>query len=106
MTDNLGALGDALSNRKLCSEPGAGPYCIKEATGLGFAAEWGGLVMTFIGGALYSITAIETPGGDDDRQWLTFWMIFFFFTIFERYAVVLLSQVTPPWRSDCGRTHA
>ena len=48
--------------------------------------------MTFLGGLFFSIRAIESPGGDDDRQWLTFWMIFFFFTIFERYADVLLSQ--------------
>ena len=92
VSDQLGALDDAFRNRKRCSEPGAGPYCIKDADGLGLAAEWGGLIITFLGGSALSIRAIETPGCDDDRQWLTFWMIFFFFTILERYAAVLLSR--------------
>eukprot|EP00966_Prymnesium_polylepis_P309885 7159971-Prymnesium_polylepis.1 len=92
VSDQLGALDDALRYRKRCSEPGAGPFCIMEAHGLGLAAEWAGLVVTFLAGSFLSIRAIETPGGDDDRQWLTFWIIFFFFTIVERYADVLLSR--------------
>ena len=91
--DNLYAFQDSFAHRKRCSEPGAGPYCIRESEGLGFLAEWGGLGLTFIGGALYSIHAIETPGGDDDRQWLTFWMIMMFFFLAERFADVLLSQL-------------
>ena len=92
LTEQLDALGDGFRNRKRCSEEGAGPYCIRDAEGIGRLAEYGGLVMTFMGGVAFSVRAIETPGGDDDRQWLTFWMIFFFFTIAERYADVLLSQ--------------
>ena len=92
LTEQLDALGDGFRNRKRCSEEGAGPYCIRDAEGIGKLAEYGGLVMTFMGGVAFSVRAIETPGGDDDRQWLTFWMIFFFFTIAERYADVLLSQ--------------
>ena len=92
INDQLNAVGDGLKNRKRCSEEGAGPYCIKDSEGLGLFCEYAGLVMTFFGGVMFSIRAIESPGGDDDRQWLTFWMIFFFFTIFERYADVLLSQ--------------
>ena len=90
--DQFNAATEGLKNRKRCSEAGAGPYCIKDSEGLGLIAEYGGLLMTFVGGLFFSIRAIESPGGDDDRQWLTFWMIFFFFTIFERYADVLLSQ--------------
>ena len=90
--DQFNAATDGLKNRKRCSEAGAGPYCIKDSEGLGLLCEYGGLLMTFLGGLFFSIRAIESPGGDDDRQWLTFWMIFFFFTIFERYADVLLSQ--------------
>ena len=90
--DQFNAATEGLKNRKRCSEAGAGPYCIKDSEGLGLLAEYGGLLMTFVGGLFFSIRAIESPGGDDDRQWLTFWMIFFFFTIFERYADVLLSQ--------------
>ena len=56
-------------------------------------AEWGGLALTFIGGAICSVHAIETPGGDDDRQWLTFWMIMMLFFLAERFTDVLLSQL-------------
>ena len=62
VSDQLGALDDAFRNRKKCSEPGAGPYCIRDADGLGLVAEWGGLVITFLGGSALSIRAIETPG--------------------------------------------
>ena len=61
--------------------------------GLGLAAEWGGLALTFVGGALFSVHAIETPGGDDDRQWLTFWMIMMLFFLAERFTDVLLSRL-------------
>jgi hypothetical protein len=61
LSDNLGAFDDAFRHRKRCSEPNAGPYCIREAEGLGLVAEWGGLALTFVGGALFSIHAIETP---------------------------------------------
>ena len=81
-----------LKNRKRCSEADAGPYCIKDSEGLGKLSEYGGLLMTCVGGVFFLIRAIESPGGDDDRQWLTFWMIFFFVSLLERYADVLLSQ--------------
>ena len=50
-------------------------------------------------GMLSTVHALETPGGDDDRQWLTFWIIFGVFTLFERYADVLLS--TLPLYYEC-----
>lgn len=93
LSDNLGAFDDAFRHRKRCSEPNAGPYCIREAEGLGLLAEWGGLGLTFLGGFLFSIHAIETPGGDDDRQWLTFWMIMMLFFVMERFTDVLLSKL-------------
>ena len=37
--------------------------------------------------------AIETPGGDDDRQWLTFWIIMMTFFLAERFTDVLLSRL-------------
>ena len=36
---------------------------------------------------------VETPGGDDDRQWLTFWLIYFAFSGVERFTDVLLSHL-------------
>ena len=95
LSDQLGQFDDAFRHRKKCSEPNAGPYCIRESEGLGFLAEWGGLLLIFLGGATCSIYAIETPGGDDDRQWLTFWMMMMAFFLFERVSDVVLSSV---WR--------
>ena len=93
LSDNMGHFDNALRHRKKCSEKDAGPFCIRESEGLGFLAEWGGLVLIFLGGAACSVHAIETPGGDDDRQWLTFWIIMMVFFIVERFADVLLSQL-------------
>ena len=42
---------------------------------------------------MQSVRAIETPGGDDDRKWLSFWVIFFVFSCVERFTAVLLSRV-------------
>jgi hypothetical protein len=42
-------------------------------------------------GGFRTIRALETPGGDDDRQWLTYWLIFFLLTTAEYGARVLLS---------------
>ena len=93
LSDQLGQFDDAFRHRKKCSEPNAGPYCIRESEGLGFLAEWGGLLLIFLGGATCSIYAIETPGGDDDRQWLTFWIIMMCFFAAERFTDVLLSRL-------------
>ena len=50
--------------------------------------------MTLIAGAAFSIRAIETPGGDDDRQWLTFWLILTILLFVERFlARVILSSM-------------
>ena len=94
LSSHLGAFDDALRHRKRCSEKNAGPYCIRDASGMGLMAEWGSLAFTFIGGAIYSVRAIETPGGDDDRQWLTFWIIMMSFFLLERVADVLLSKLS------------
>jgi len=50
-------------------EPGAHKlFCINEPTGFGL---WAKRLSYMIGAwaAFKSIEAIETPGGDDDRQW-------------------------------------
>ena len=39
LTEQLDALGDGFRNRKRCSEEGAGPYCIRDAEGIGSGEE-------------------------------------------------------------------
>jgi len=87
------AMAAAFLQRKRCDEPNAGPYCIAEPSGFGRIAEILGWVLSFLYGGYQSIRAVETPGGDDDQQWLTFWVMFVGSMILERtFARVLLSN--------------
>ena len=70
------ALANGLIHQKRCDEVDAGPYCIAKPSGLGQVAESLGWVLSLLYGGYNSIVAIETPGGDDDQQWLTFWVMF------------------------------
>ncbi|KAH8556781.1 TB2/DP1, HVA22 family-domain-containing protein [Umbelopsis sp. PMI_123] len=53
----------------------------------------GGLITNTIGWlypAYASFKAIETPGKDDDTQWLTYWTVFGFVQTIEYFADILL----------------
>jgi receptor expression-enhancing protein 5/6 len=57
---------------------------------------FGHFVVDLVGFAypLYaSVKAIETQSKDDDTQWLTYWIIFGFFKIFEGIAEPLVSII-------------
>ena len=87
------AIASGLLKQKRCGEPDAGPYCIAKPSGFGRIAEFVGWILSFFYGGYQSIMAIETPGGDDDQQWLTFWVIFVGSMSFEHaFARVLLSK--------------
>ena len=86
------ALADALLVQPHCGEPGAGPYCIAAPRGMGAVAEALGHVLSLLYGGIRTVASIETPGGDDDRQWLTFWLITTLLLFLERFlARVVLS---------------
>jgi len=40
--------------------------------------------------AYFSLKALETPGPQDDIQWLTYWVVFGFFNLFETLALRIL----------------
>jgi len=87
------ALAEGLFSQPHCGEPGAGPYCVATPQGLGLVAEMAGHAMSLVYGGLRTIASIESPGGDDDRQWLTFWLILVSFLFVERFlARVILSS--------------
>ena len=88
-----GLITDALKRMPRCGEKDAGPYCVFEPTGLGRACELIAWVLPFLYGSVSSVRAVESPGGDDDRQWLTFWICFFAFLAVERGTSVLLSHL-------------
>lgn len=57
------------------------------------------ILMTFITvfyPAVHSIRAIESPGKDDDKIWLTYWMVFGLFTTLETFFGFIFSFI-PYW---------
>jgi len=87
------ALASGLIYQKRCDEPDAGPYCIAKPSGTGQVADLLGVLLSLVYGGYHSVIAIETPGGDDDQQWLTFWVILFASICMEQaFARVLLSK--------------
>tara|TARA_B110001452_G_C15229162_1_gene425875 strand:+ start:106 stop:2529 length:2424 start_codon:yes stop_codon:yes gene_type:complete len=92
--EDIEALGAAFAKRaKYCSEPNAGPRCIRDAAGLGRACQFGGYVVIAVLGTYLTVRAIESPGGADDRQWLVFWLLMFAFAFVERFTDLLLSHI-------------
>ncbi|KAG5175276.1 TB2/DP1, HVA22 family-domain-containing protein, partial [Tribonema minus] len=89
---NTGALARAVRELPRCGEPGAhATFCVNEPTGTGWAAMVVSYALVSVVGVWQSVRAVETPGGDDDRQWLAFWIIMFGFFTLERFVDVLLS---------------
>ncbi|KAJ1485610.1 hypothetical protein T484DRAFT_1792863 [Baffinella frigidus] len=96
----------AAKDPKMCGASDADPnLCISAASGqvdrvceyLGWAlvdrvCEYLGWVLVSVVATILSIHAIETPGGDDDRQWLSFWLIFFAWSALERFTSVFFSN--------------
>eukprot|EP00531_Pseudo-nitzschia_arenysensis_P014169 CAMPEP_0116154802 /NCGR_PEP_ID=MMETSP0329-20121206/21972_1 /TAXON_ID=697910 /ORGANISM="Pseudo-nitzschia arenysensis, Strain B593" /LENGTH=651 /DNA_ID=CAMNT_0003651801 /DNA_START=30 /DNA_END=1984 /DNA_ORIENTATION=+ len=70
------AIAEGLIHQKRCGEPDAGPYCIAKSSGFGRAAEILAWFLSILYGGYASTVAIESPGGDDDQQWLTYWVMF------------------------------
>ncbi|KAG8470112.1 hypothetical protein KFE25_008533 [Diacronema lutheri] len=89
---NVGAFAFALAARPYCSDAGASPhFCVTRSTGVGFVCEVLALLLVVLAFFL-SIHALETDGWDDDKQWLTFWIITFCLAVFERLTDVILSR--------------
>lgn len=47
-------------------------------------------VVCFVYPAYKSFKAVESPQGDDDRQWLTYWIVYSTFNILEYFADLIL----------------
>jgi len=41
--------------------------------------------------AYFSIKALDSPGHQDDVQWLTYWVVFGFFTFIESFSTVIVA---------------
>ena len=102
-TAHAGAIASGLLSQPRCGEEGAGPYCIASPTGMGAVAEAIGHVLSLAYGGLATVSSIETPGGDDDRQWLTFWLILTILLFIERFfARVVLSTFPFYYQAKLG----
>ena len=51
----------------------------------------------FLYPAYISIKAIETPHKDDDTQWLTYWVVFALFNVFEFFSDTITSYFPIYW---------
>ena len=92
-TEGFQALGAAFHQKtKYCHESNAGPHCIRVPDGLGAAAQWAGYALLAVFATSRTLRAIESPGGGDDRQWLTFWVVMCLFSFSERFTDALLSR--------------
>jgi hypothetical protein len=87
------ALAAGILSQKHCGEPDAGPFCIAAPVGTGKLANVLSMILILGYGGYRSVIAIETSGGGDDRQWLTFWFITVGVSFVERaFTRVLLSK--------------
>ena len=97
------ALAGGLLKQPRCGEAGAGPYCVASPRGVGAAAEAAGHVLSLLYGGVRTVSSIESPGGDDDRQWLTFWLILTILLFVERWlARVVLSTFPLYYEAKLG----
>lgn len=51
------------------------------------------LTITVIYPSIKSIGALESKGIDDDKEWLTYWIIFGLFTLLEDFAGFILNMI-------------
>ena len=59
--------------------------------------EYGSFIITSLLGFLYpaymSFKAVESTGTDDDTQWLTYWVVYSFFTVFNDMIIYCLGFI-------------
>jgi len=91
LSDTMGSVLGTLTNMPKCGEPGAhSTFCINEPHGTGLYCKKVSYLL-YAYAYFKTVMAIESRGGDDDRQWLSFWLIYLILTAFESLTDVLLS---------------
>ena len=83
--------------KKIGQEPGVLLLGLLLVSGVVVLVCFGGtiftLMLTVIYPAIQSIKAIESDGGDDDKEWLTYWTIFGLATLLDEFAGFLLTFI-------------
>ena len=84
-------------SKKIGQEPGVLLLAIILVSSVVVLVLFGGtiftLCLTVIYPAIQSIKAIESDGGDDDKEWLTYWTIFGIATLADEFAGFLLTFI-------------
>ena len=79
---------------------GAPIFFIFMLTLIGMIYAYGWLIMittiTILYPSLKSIRAIQTADGEDDKTWLTYWMVFGSFVALETY-IGFIMEIIPYW---------
>jgi receptor expression-enhancing protein 5/6 len=67
----------------------------------GFGAQLLCNALGFVYPAYCSIKALESSNKKDDTQWLTYWVVFAFFSVVEFFSDILVGWVPFYWLSKC-----
>lgn len=73
-----------VANRSWCSSTCT--HHLTDRSGAGFLTNFVGFFIP----TYFSLAALETPQPQDDVQWLTYWVVFGFFTFIESFVSVVL----------------
>jgi receptor expression-enhancing protein 5/6 len=60
---------------------------------IGYFDKYITLLVAVVYPAYFSIKAIETDDKEDDKQWLTYWVVFACFTVFDSFAGAFLQYI-------------